>query len=143
MPAMTLDDLSDAMKDIDFTMMVTRGDDTMTGRPMSNNRQVDYDGDSWYFSYDDSRKVADISRDPDVTLVFQGNKGLFGKPPLFISVSGTAELVRDRAAFADHWSPDLERWFEQGIDTPGLVLIKVSADAISYWDGEESGTLRP
>lgn len=139
----TIEDLSDDMKDIDFTMMVTHGDSGVSSRPMSNNRDVTYDGDSWYFSYDDSRKVADIARDPKVALTFQGSKGLFGKPPLFIGVSGTAELIRDKAQFAAHWNEDLERWFEQGVDTPGMILIKVSAETISYWDGEESGTLRP
>ncbi len=32
-------------------------------------------------------------------------------------------------------------WFEQGIDTPGLVLIKVAAERIHYWDGKDQGEL--
>ncbi|WP_425486661.1 pyridoxamine 5'-phosphate oxidase family protein [Aliirhizobium cellulosilyticum] len=37
------------------------------------------------------------------------------------------------------WVSELERWFPEGADTAGLVLIKVSARSIEYWDGEENG----
>ena len=50
-----------------------------------------------------------------------------------------AELIQDKAAFREHWVPDLERWFGQGVDTPGLVLIKVRANRIHYWAGEDEG----
>ena len=36
---------------------------------------------------------------------------------------------------------ELNRWFPDGIDTPSLVLIKVHADRIRYWDGEQDGTI--
>jgi general stress protein 26 len=50
--------------------------------------------------------------------------------------------VRDKAKFAAHWRKELEMWFEQGIDTPGLVLIEVGARRIHYWDGMEEGEVR-
>lgn len=140
----SLADLAKEMRDIDFTMLSTRTDDgSIAARPMSNNRDVDYDGDSWFFSFDDTRTVADIERDPNVGLSLQGKSGLLGKPPIFIAAEGKAEIIRDKAAFADHWVEDLERWFEQGIDTPGLALIKVRADRVHYWDGEDEGEVRP
>lgn len=86
--------------------------------------------------------MEDISRDPSVGLSFQGSKGLFGGQPLFISVEGKGELIRDRAAFEAHWVPDLDEWFEDGIDTPGLVLIKVHATRIHYWDGAKQGEVK-
>lgn len=42
---------------------------------------------------------------------------------------------------AQHWVKDLERWFEQGVDTPGLVLIHVRAIRVHYWDGEDQGEI--
>nr|WP_281047948.1 pyridoxamine 5'-phosphate oxidase family protein [Rhizobium ruizarguesonis] len=54
-------------------------------------------------------------------------------------IGGGDGLVRDKAAFEEHWVPDLERWFPEGVDTPGIVLIKVSASSIRYWDGEKNG----
>jgi hypothetical protein len=50
-----------------------------------------------------------------------------------------SELIRDKAEFEAHWTKGLERWFEDGVDTPGLVLIKVHANRIHCWDGENEG----
>ncbi|QXI62626.1 hypothetical protein CP157_00300 [Paracoccus marcusii] len=66
-----------------------------------------------------------------------------GAPPLFVAVEGEAGIIRDKATFADHWTSDLERWFPDGIDTPGMALIKVAAVRIHYWDGEEEGEVAP
>ncbi|MEH6719324.1 MAG: pyridoxamine 5'-phosphate oxidase family protein [Aurantimonas endophytica] len=144
MSDMTLSDLAEAMRDIDFAMLSTKteaGD--IAARPMSNNRDVDYDGDSFFFTYEQARTVSDIERDPKVGLSFQGKAGLLGKPPMFISVEGTAELIRDKSQFEAHWNSDLDYWFEDGIDTPGVVLIKVHADRIHYWNGKDEGDVTP
>ena len=85
--------------------------------------------------------VKDIERDPRVSLSFHGKSGLFGQRPLFIELEGRADLVRDRERFAEHWNPDLERWFAKGADTPGLVMIHVHAERAHYWDGEDEGEL--
>lgn len=138
----TLADLAKKMKDIDFAMLLTHTEaGAIAGRPMSNNGEVAYDGDSYYFALADTRTVSDIARNAKVTLSFQGSKGLLGKPPFMLAVEGAAELVRDKAAFAAHWSKDLDRWFAAGIDTPGLVMIKVRAERVHYWDGEDQGEL--
>jgi len=110
---------------------------------MSNNGDVDYDGDSYFFAFDSADMVAEIERDPKVALSFTGSKSLLGKPPLFVAVEGHATLSRDRAALQAHWVPDLERWFTQGVDTPGIVLIQVKATRIHYWAGEDEGEIRP
>lgn len=138
----TVHDLSEAMKDIDFCLLSTRTEGGAIGaRPMSNNRQVDYSGDSWYFTTDDTRMAHDIAADPNVSLGFQSKAGLLGMRPLFIAIEGKAALIRDKAAFEAHWTPDLDRWFEQGVDTPGLVLIEVRGTRAHYWDGEDEGEL--
>lgn len=142
MAELTLPQLAEKMADIDFAMLLThteRGE--IAGRPMSNNGDVEYNGDSFYFSYEDTRTVDDIKRDPKVALTLQGAKGLLGKPGMMVSIEGRAEIVRDKAAFADHWVPDLERWFDQGIDTPGMVMIAVHASRIHYWAGEDEGEI--
>ncbi|MBA4090957.1 MAG: pyridoxamine 5'-phosphate oxidase [Sphingobium sp.] len=136
----TVRDLAEKMKDIDFAMLSTHSPGgTIGSRPMSNNRDVDYDGDSWFFTTDDTQMVADIASDPKVGLSFQGKAGMLGLRPFFIAIEGRAELIRDKASFEAHWTKDLDRWFKQGADTPGLVLIKVHATSAHYWDGEEDG----
>lgn len=140
--AKTIADLAEKMRDVDFAMLSTHTEGGAIGaRPMSNNREVDYDGDSWYFTTDDTRMVSDISADPNVSLSFQGKAGLLGMRPFFVAIEGHAVLVRDKAAFAEHWTSGLDRWFPQGVDTPGLVLIKVSGERAHYWDGEDEGEL--
>jgi general stress protein 26 len=108
---------------------------------MSNNRQVDFDGDSWFFTCDETGTVADIEGDPNVGLAYQAKSGLLGMRPFFLTIEGRAELIRDKARFAEHWTKDLDRWFKRGIDTPGLTLIKVAAERLHYWDGYDEGEL--
>lgn len=140
---MTISDLAKKMRDIDFAMLATHTDGgAIAERPMSNNRDVEYDGDSYYFTSEGTRMVADIERDPRVALSFVGNKGLLGKPPIFIAVEGEAALIRDKQVFAEHWTKDLDRWFKDGVDSPGLVLIKAHATRIHYWDGEDQGEVK-
>jgi general stress protein 26 len=139
----TLGDISEAMKDIDFCMLVSRAEDgSIAGRPMSNNREVAYQGTSHFFACEDTRTVQDVERDPSVGLTFQGKAGLMGvvgKPGMFIHVEGEARVIRDKARFAEHWTAGLDRWFERGIDTPGLTLVEVASRRIHYWDGEDQG----
>jgi general stress protein 26 len=139
----TISDISDAMKSIDFCTLATHAPNGAIGaRPMSNNSEVDYDGDAWFFTYEDRQMVADIERDPKVGVTYLGNaglKGILGAPGQFIHVEGDAHVIRDKARFADHWDASLERWFKQGVDTPGMVMLQVSAGRIHYWDGEDEG----
>src|SRR5690242_13297393 len=97
----TLAEISEAMKDIDFCMLVSRTEDgSIGGRPMSNNREVAYEGTSRFFTFDQTRMVRDIARDGAVGLTYQGKAGLLGvvgKPGMFIHVEGAARLVRDKA----------------------------------------------
>ncbi|WP_170004892.1 pyridoxamine 5'-phosphate oxidase family protein [Pseudopontixanthobacter vadosimaris] len=142
----TISDISEHMKAIDFCMLVSRAQDgSLGGRPMSNNQEVDYEGDSFFFSYDDTRMVEDIGRDASVGLTYSGAPApdmARGAPGLFIHVEGEAKLIRDKGQFAAHWDESLFRWFEQGVDTPGLILIKVAAKRIHYWAGEDEGEVR-
>jgi general stress protein 26 len=136
----SLRDISEKVREIDFAMLLTHteGGD-IAGRPMSNNRDVEYDGDSFFFTLENTRLVDNIERDSKVALSYAGSKGLLGQPPVFICMQGEAELIRAKAEFEAHWVRDLERWFQNGVDTPGLVLIKVRATRIHYWDGENEG----
>jgi general stress protein 26 len=139
----TLPEIAETLKDIDFVMLNTHTDGgQIAGRPMSNNRDVEYDGDSWFFVDQESRTFDDVSRNPTVTLTVQGNKSLLGKPPMFLSIEGDAEIIQDRATFAEHWQSELERWWPEGPDTPGVAMIKVHARRIHYWDGKDEGELQ-
>ena len=141
--AKTLAEISEALRGIDFCTLSTHTAGGAIGaRPMSNNRNVDYTGDSWFFTYESRQMIADIGDDPNVGVTYQGSagiKGILGAPGAFFHVVGTAEVIRDTAAFAQHWDKSLDRWFPQGVETPGTVMIAVKAQRLHYWDGEEEG----
>jgi general stress protein 26 len=142
MAELTLQDISEKMRDIDFAMLSTRtSGGAIAARPMSNNRQVEYDGDNFFFTVQDTGTVRDVSADANVGLGYQGKSGALGMKPFFITIEGKAELIRDKSQFAKHWTDDLDDWFNQGIDTPGLVLVKVHAERLHYWDGYHEGEI--
>lgn len=80
------------MRDLDFCMFTTlpmRGG--THSRPMSNNREVEFDGDVWFFSAADSRKVREIKTNPNVQLSYVDLDGW-----RFLSVSGKARMCSRR-----------------------------------------------
>jgi general stress protein 26 len=138
----TLEQLAEMMRDVDFAMLSTHGEGgTIAARPMSNNRDVGYDGDNWFFACEDTRLIADLQANAQVGLAFHGKAGLLGMKPVFVHIEGVAELIRDKAAFEAHWARGLSLWFKQGVDTPGLVLIRVRGVRAHYWDGEDQGEI--
>jgi general stress protein 26 len=137
-----LADIAAKMRGIDIAMLSTKtADGEIASRPMSNNGDVDYDGDSYFFTLAASRMVGDIEKDARVSLSFSIEPGLLSGDGLFVAVEGTAAVIRDKASFKRHWVPDLDIWFEQGVNTPDLVMLKVHATRIKYWKGEEQGEL--
>jgi general stress protein 26 len=140
MAELKLNDISEKMRDIDFATLSTRTEGAaVAARPMSNNRQVEFDGDSYFFTLESTRTVGDIKRDPNVGLTYQSKSSALGMKPFFITIE--AELIDDKGRFPEHWTKDLDEWFKEGIDTPGLMLVKVLAERLHYWDGYKEGEI--
>lgn len=136
MPKKSLKDISKKMKDLDLCMMTTVTSGGMTAsRPMSNNGEVEYDGNSYFFTWGKSRLAKDLKRNPHVNLAFNGPK------KLFVSVTGKAKLTKDPEQMAEHWNDSLNQWFKDGVETKGVVMIKVKARRIKYWQNEEEGEM--
>jgi general stress protein 26 len=126
------------MRDLDFCMFTTHaGRGGFHARPMSNNGEVEFDGDVWFFSAADSRKVREIKANPTVHLSYADLQDW-----RFVSMTGRAQVVRDPEKKAELWMDDLERWFDDGPDSEGIVLIKVTPSLVSYWTRSGSGDLR-
>ena len=88
------------------------------------------------FTYEGSKKIKDIEANPQVNLNFEG------KNDLYLSISGKAKLIRNKASFAEHWVDSLQQWFKQGIDTKGMVLIHIKGDKLYYWQKDKGGTVK-
>ncbi len=130
----SLKDIAQKMKNLDFCMMTTRdGKHTYHSRPMSNNGKVEFDGNSWFFTYDSSRKVKQIESDAKVSLIYQGDD------MLFIECYGTAKIIKQKSVMQEKWIDELKMWFPQGLETPGICLIKVKAARVQFWHKEEEG----
>ena len=113
-----------------LTTMTPEG--THVSRPMAV-QEAEFDGDLWFFTYDDSDKARQIEGNPQVNVSFSNDK-----KSEWTSISGTAEVIHDRAKAEQLWAKPLETWFPQGLDTPGLALIKVQGDTAEYWDASSS-----
>ena len=46
--------------------------------------------------------------------------------------------MRDRAKIEELWKPQLRAWFPDGVDTPDIALLKLTAERAEYWDGSQS-----
>jgi general stress protein 26 len=135
----SLSQIAEQMAGIDIAILSTHTEGgEIANRPLSNNGDVTYDGTSYYFTYEQARAVSDIQRDPKVALGFSSEAGIFSDG-IYVAVEGMAELIREKSAFQQHWTSDLNKWFENGVDTPGIVLIKVKAKRVTYWKGREEG----
>ena len=67
--------IAQMMRDLDFCMLTTTSDDgRLHSRPMSNNGEVEFDGDVWFFSAADSRKIEEIEENPEVELSYADTK---------------------------------------------------------------------
>ena len=125
--------VAELLKKLDICMLVSRSAaGELHGRPMSNNGEVEYDGDSWFFAFDDSRMVRELEADPRTELAFIDTPN-----GTWINVEGEAEIIRDDVERKkEFWQNDLERWFTKGPEDPNVVLIKVRARHIDAWAGE-------
>ena len=120
------------VKDARIAMLTTMtGDGRHVSRPMAL-QDVEFDGDLWFFTYTDSDLVSQVTANPQVNVSFSDPK-----QQAWVSISGTASRVDDRAKAEELWNPMLKAWFPDGLDTPNLTLVKVhaeSAEARSGWD---------
>jgi general stress protein 26 len=120
--------LREMLEDIDFCMMTTIDDGHLRCRPMST-QAAEFDGEIWFFTRDNSHKIDEINKDNRVCLGY-------AKPDdsTYVSVSGRAEMTKDRSKMEELWSPILTAWFPEGLDDPNICLMKVTVEQAEYWE---------
>ena len=128
----SIEKLKGLIEDIDFGMLTTYSGGKLRSRPMST-QEVQADGDLWFFTSYKTHKVDEIEADNRVNVAYS-------KPDdnVYVSVSGTAAVVKDRAKIEELWNPVLKAWFPEGLDDPTLCLLKVSVEEAEYWDSPNS-----
>ena len=123
--------LAERMRELDICMLSTTSADGIATRPMSNNGQVEFDGDTWFFARRDSAKVREIEAEPAVGLGY-----IASERATWIAIEAEAEIVDDVEEKRERWFEDLRRWFENGPDDPEVVLIRTAATRVRAW-GED------
>jgi len=81
----------------------------------------------WFFAGRDTQKMDELGNNQNVNLAFEANSR-------FMSVSGPAEVVKEREKVDKFWSDTWKAWFPGGKDDPNLTLVKVVAKESEYWD---------
>ena len=94
-------------------------------------RQADkWDGTLWFFTKKSAPKVDEVKHNlRQVNVSYSDPKKMS-----FVSVSGKAEFVDDKAKLKELWSAYLKVFFPQGLDDPDLTLMKVTVNYGEYWD---------
>ena len=122
--------IRELIEGIEFAMMTTVSEDgSLHGRPMATQK-AEFDGTLWFFTGASTHKVAELDKDHRVGLAYTTKDH-----NSWISLSGTATLVRDRAKMEELWTKDVEIYFEDGLDDPDIALLKVEVDRGEYWEG--------
>ena len=100
----------------------------ISARPMST-LEVDDEGNLWFFSEASSEKNYEIRADSRVQLFYNNTKS-----SEYLSVAGTASIIKDEEKAKDLWTAWAKTWFNAGVDDPELSIIKVVPEDIYYWD---------
>ncbi|QWT25135.1 pyridoxamine 5'-phosphate oxidase family protein [Subtercola sp. PAMC28395] len=119
--------VAELVKGFRFAMMTTMdAGGKLVSRPMTV-QEVEFDGDLWFIAAKDGNEIREIVSNPVVNVSFSSND-------TWVSVSGRAETVDDKARVKEYWNSFVEAWFPDGPDDPNVTLIKVTGESAEYWD---------
>lgn len=113
-------------------MFVTQDNGKLFSRPIAFS-DVDNDNCIWFFTDINSGKINDIANNQNVNFSFSNQS-----ENTYVSVSGTAELIKDPEIIDEKWSVIVRAWYPEGRDSDRLTLVKVTPSTIQYWDGYSS-----
>jgi general stress protein 26 len=125
--------LGELIRDVRICMLTTVDEVGYPhSRPMAT-QQVEFDGDLWFFTGRSTHKSTEVAREQRVNVSFADPDKQH-----YVSASGIAELVDDRAKAKELWHDAYKVWFPKGLDDPDLVLLKVKIVKAEYWDSVNS-----
>lgn len=121
--------LAGMIKKTKFGMLTTASEDgSLRSRPMATQEQ-EFDGELWFFTRADSDKVQQAEQHEQVNVAYSNPDDM-----QFLSVSGSAQLVHDKAKMKELWNPIYKAWFPKGLEDPEIALLRVRVEGAEYWD---------
>ncbi|MGZ3418957.1 MAG: pyridoxamine 5'-phosphate oxidase family protein [Polyangiales bacterium] len=125
------DELRELLKQFRTAFLVTHeGAGRPRGRPLAIAK-VEDDATVWFATASHSPKVAEIANDAAACVLCHRDRD-----EAWVSLSGAATLVRDRAKIAELWGANMKPWFE-GPDDPAIVLVKVKTAHAEYYESKK------
>ena len=125
--------LADLIGETTIGMLTTEdADGLLRSRPLAT-LQMDSEGKLWFFIAMSSSKVGEIDQHRHINLSY-ANPDKQG----YVSISGTARMMRDRPKMEELWSLWAKPWFPNGLDDPDLGLLEVTVQQAQYWDAPAS-----
>jgi general stress protein 26 len=100
----------------------------LRSRPMVTVK-MQVDGDVWFLTKVATPKVSELEDQHRVNVTYTSPKD--GR---YVSLSGTARLVRDPQRVLDLWRPRHKKWLPEGKRDPDLAAVQVHVDTAEYWD---------
>lgn len=126
----------DLVKDIPFAMFTTvTSGGGLRSRPMVATENA-FDGTLWFFTRTSSAVAQEIAGNPMVNVTY-----VSAPEDRFVSVSGSASVVRDVERAGGMWSPVYNQWFAGGPSDPDLSLIRIDVTRVEFWD-RKAGRMR-
>ena len=123
------------IRDIQVAMLTSDDGGTLRSRPMAAV-DTEFSGTLWFFTRADSHKASEVQQDSRVALSYADPRR-----QNYVSISGTARLVRDRGLIDEHWTEATRVWFPKGKDDPQIALLRVDVEQAEYWDAPSSTML--
>ena len=121
------------IEDIEIAMFTTRrADGRLVSRPMATQARSE-GADLWFVTDISTDKMDELENDPHVNVAYYNTKSRE-----YVSVSGNARVVNDRAKIRELYRPDWKAWFpgddeKSGTpEDPRIALIAVDADSAVY-----------
>ncbi len=124
--------IKELAEEVKIAMLCTSHGAHLRSRPMST-AQIDGRGDIWFFTNEFSGKADEIENDHQVCLAYSSPS-----KNTYVSISGRAEILNDRAKMKELFNPALKAWFPQGLEDPKLAMLKVSPEQAEFWDNSAS-----
>lgn len=129
-----LEKLRDMIAEAEFAMLTTIShDNKLVSRPMAV-QETEFDGDLWFVFSQNSSQADQLRDESEANASFQ-TRGTW------VSVAGTGRIVQVREKLEQLWRPALSSWFPDGVDTPGVALLKIEAESAQYWNSD-GGSVR-
>lgn len=121
-----LKDVIDGLDTVMFTTVSAQG--RLVSRPL-RMQEMDEDGALWFVTDCKSHKIDEIRARPQVNLAFAAPSD-----NTYVSVSGKATILFDKARLQELWSPEMTVFYPDGVDDPDLCLLRVELEGAEYWD---------